>query len=374
MELQETRPVIILGGGLWGSLLAYRLKQIRPDIPFILYEKSSVLGGHQTWFFSELDIPKNVMKWVKPLIGQSWDGWDMYFPSVTRSFLGPSHFITSERLNELITSHLKASELKLNNELSPEIAIREGSFVIDTRNICHFKKTGYRKFISFEVELENHHGILRPVMMDTLVEQKNGCRFLRLFPKSESRIHIEDSRYSTDAQLNLEDLKRDICREIENRGWKIKQVLSESSGCVPIPMSPPIFQEENRIVNLAGLIHDTNGSSFMDAIHLIDRMLDTSFRCGELKHLIKNFRKEREKDRKFFRLINRFMFGIHPHDQYKVFQHFYHFSDPFISRFHRGKFEYWDRLRLLLGKPSRGMIKVLQTISPELYSGKVMSQ
>ena len=64
------KPVIILGGGLLGTFLAYRLKEVPPEVDFKLYEESSTLGNHQHCSFRSSDCDSS-LKWLRPLIAHS---------------------------------------------------------------------------------------------------------------------------------------------------------------------------------------------------------------------------------------------------------------------------------------------------------------
>lgn len=347
----ENKPVVIIGGGLWGGLLAYRLSQLLPHLDFWLYEKNSSLGGNHTWTFHESDLAPHTFKWIKPLIEKTWEGHQVHFPEGSRKFGGHYHCITSKKFHEIISQNL-GKRLKLNNELPLELAIHEGSHVIDTRNLCHFKSGGYQKFLGLELELEFSHNLLEPILMDASVEQKDGYRFVNYLPLDSNKILIRDTRYSHLEVVNIEEMRREIAEVIESRKWKIKKVIREESGVYRIPTSSPDFIEERRVISLAGIFHDTTGEALPDAVRLIEQMTSSSFRFGELKKIVRDFRTEREKNRKFFRLLNRVMFeGYDNHERYKIFQHFYQLPWPLIQRFSRGELQLLDRPRIFMGNP-----------------------
>src|SRR5262245_51532404 len=59
--------LIIVGGGLSGSLLAYRLRSKRPHWRVLLIEGEKTLGGRHTWSFHQGDLSPRAEAWVRPL-------------------------------------------------------------------------------------------------------------------------------------------------------------------------------------------------------------------------------------------------------------------------------------------------------------------
>ena len=345
----ENKPVIILGGGLWGGLLAFRLAETLPMVNFILYEKNSNLGGNQTWFFHENELDVKALSWIYPLIDKSWDGHRVHFPGDSRSLGGKYHSISSKKFHQVILSSLQSKNLKLNNEIPIELAVREGSFVIDTRNICLIKNVAYQKCVGIEVELEMEHGLEQPIMLDAMVNQEDGYHFLSYFPLSSRVLLVRDTRYSKDQNLNSSEIKSEMGKRLKAKGWTINKILREENKISPIPLSTPFIREEGRIVSLGGIFHDSTGHALPDAVKLIDLMVRSSFRFGELKTIVSNFRRKKENQRIFFRLWNRFVFESNdPHDSYKMFQKIYQLPDPVIQKFNCGELDLWDKSRIFI--------------------------
>ncbi|WPU65136.1 lycopene cyclase family protein [Peredibacter starrii] len=345
----ESKPVIILGGGLWGSLLAYRLKTTLPHIPFKLYERTSSLGGQETYSFYGSDINQSAMLWLRPFISKSWEAHKVRFPKFEKKMDNSFHLINPDQIHSIVSSTLPPDVLCLNNEMSARFALDEGSFVIDTRNICGYKKCGYQKFLTLELELEEPHDINEPILMDSTISQRDKFRCLHYIPLSENKVLIKDLRYSANKELNLPEMKHDLMKVIEFYDWKIKRVIREETGCCAMPISSPSFRQEGRVINLAGIFHDTTGCSIPTATRLIDKMVATSFRLGELKQVVSDFRNDLEGDRKFFRFINK-SFIDSAADQNFFYQDIYQLPRPLIERFLRGRLSFIDRSRILFGR------------------------
>jgi lycopene beta-cyclase len=48
--------VALVGGGLANSLLAYRLRELRPELDLVVVERGPELGGNHTWSFHDSDL------------------------------------------------------------------------------------------------------------------------------------------------------------------------------------------------------------------------------------------------------------------------------------------------------------------------------
>lgn len=345
------KPVIILGGGLWGCLLAYKLKESLPEVDFILYEESSMLGRHEAWTFRESDCPK-ALKWLKPLISKSWHEHRVKLGQGEKAYHNPFHLIDSRHLHELLLEKLPAQAIRLNNRLRAGLALQESSFVIDTRDICHFKKAGYKKYLTVEIELQHDHGVVAPVLFNKNVKNKDGSRVFSYFPLSSKVLLINDYWFSSSKVLNVEQMREALNETMTYLGWKVKKIIREESGVTVVPTSEPLFRQEGRVINLAGLFHDTTGSSIGHATRLIEKMVNTSFRFGELREVVNLYRSEIENDRKFLRYINKMLTEDKPGHLFEMVH-----EEPFLlERFSRGELNFFDRSKIVLNKISSGLL------------------
>lgn len=243
--------------------------------------------------------------------------------------------------------------------MTPEFAIHEGAFVIDTRPECHFSKTGYRKNLILDVELTEAHHLIAPVIYDGSAENKEHSRVLSYFPLSEKRVLIKDYWFSDNRQINLNEMRNSLIDTLSQKNWKIAKVLREESHVTEVPMSPPIIREEGRVINLAGIFHDTTGSSMSMAVSLIDQMVKTSFRYGELREVVKRFRNKSEINRQFLRFLNRLLIE---QKQQQVFEVLYKQPIPLIERFSRGNLKVIDRYKILAGKSNYEVGHLLKSL------------
>lgn len=352
------KPVIILGGGIWGSLLALRLKEVLPHVPFRLYEETSTLGNHESISFPESDC-KEAMPWLRKMITHSWKQHHVKAPKFERWLTESYHLIDSGKIHEVVTSTLDADNLRLNNMMTPEFAIQEGAFVIDTRPECYFSKSGYRKNLVLDVELTEPHHLIAPVIFDGNAENRENSRVLSYYPLSETRILIKDHWFSDNRQINLNEMRNTLMETLSHKNWKVSKVIREESNVSEVPMSPPMIREEGRVISLAGIFHDLTGSSIPMAVSLIDQMVKTSFRYGELREVVKKFRSHAEIDRQFLRFLNRLLIE---QKQQQVFEVLYKQSAPLIERFSRGNLKVIDRYKILAGKSNYEVGHLLKSI------------
>ena len=97
-----TLDVLIVGGGLAGSLAAWRLVRAHPSLGLGLVDAEATLGGNHTWSFHDSDLPAHVLAWIEPLVVSRWHGHEVRFPAYTRQLSGGYCSITSARLHEVI--------------------------------------------------------------------------------------------------------------------------------------------------------------------------------------------------------------------------------------------------------------------------------
>ena len=58
MNTRDPHDVIIVGGGLSGGLLAWRLMQRQPQLDLCLVDSGLRLGGNHTWSFFDDDLTR----------------------------------------------------------------------------------------------------------------------------------------------------------------------------------------------------------------------------------------------------------------------------------------------------------------------------
>lgn len=349
------KKIVIIGGGLWGSLLAYFYHLRKPEINVELYERSHRLGGEHTWSFHETDVPKDLWPLIRPLISYSWEEVEVKFPKLKRRLKIGYHTILSEDFDQKIRALLPASKIFLNENKSHS-DFNDDVIVFDCRNINFDVAGAWQNFVGLDVELSSPHGIMNPIIMDACVEQLSSFRFIYYLPWTPTRILVEDTRYTETKSIPVEEWKEGIENLIRSNGWVISKIERVEVGSLPIPFVSPLKAQLN-VIDLSGVFHDVTGYSIADAFRVCDLMSKTElYRETFLKYL-----SDHEGRRKFYRLLNRLMFkASRPHERYKMLQHFYHLPRPLIERFYAGTSTYWDRMRVFMGKPPVSIKRALK--------------
>lgn len=366
-----TFDLVLVGGGLANCLIAYRLNQQRPDLEIAIVERGDRLGGNHVWSFHESDLTAAQHRWMAPLVVHSWTGHEVRFPSYRRHLAGSYHSLTSESLAGAV-ERSRSLEVRLGTEvdrLSPgqvhlsDGSTIEGNLVIDGRGATGVEDFGlaYQKFLGWRVELETPIDLDHPILMDATVEQLDGYRFIYTLPFSPTSLLIEDTRYSDSDHLDCDDMRAGLSRYLDRQGWKLREVVTEEQGVLPVILSGDIDAYwRRRIVGvpstgmLAMLFHPTTGYSLLEAVALADRIaeLPGALLGEELDALIRRRSADLWHRGRYFRLLNRMLFeAAEPDLRYRVFEHFYRLREPLIERFYAARPTVFDRIRILMGRP-----------------------
>lgn len=338
--------ITIIGGGLWGGMLAWMLSKKCPDAEFVLYEESENLGGNHTWSFHKGDLSEKDFELIRPLITYSWPSYKVRFPAYSRDVYLPYCTITSEHFNKVLKQHIP--QIITNTKMTE---MPEG-IVFDLRGSKYDGECGYQKFTGLEITTKEPHGMDNPVIMDATVSQIDGFRFIYYLPFSHERILIEDTRYSNTASLDSSELIREILQVIHQNGWSVKEIIREEAGILPIPFSMTEQTFSGRIFKPQNVFHDTTGFSLPDAVRMSSLITSTDLTETEISKALNSYIHERQKHRRFFILLNKLMFqAASQQDRYKPLEFFYRSSTEQISKFYRGELNLLDRFRFFAGKP-----------------------
>ena len=361
--------LILVGGGLANGLLALRLRQQRPDLRLLLVEQGDTLGGNHTWSFHQHDLTPAQQRWLEPMVGKRWPGYEVIFPDLQRRLGSGYASIFSERFHQYLMPELSDGVRLRTTVASVEpqrVRLASGDIlqagaVIDGRGVRRTDQLalGFQKFLGQELRLQQPHGLQEPIIMDASVAQKDGYRFVYVLPLSVDSLLIEDTYYADGDAVAPEALRANIQRYAEDRGWAIREVLREEQGVLPIVLSGDIaaFWGEARGVPQSGLsaalFHPTTGYSLPDAVRLADHLVALDrWDAGSLFAAIRDYSTLQWRRRGFFRLLNRMLFMAGPADRrWAVMQRFYRLREPLIQRFYAAELTAWDRLRIVSGKP-----------------------
>ena len=374
--------LLIAGGGLSGSLAAWRLAATRPELNVLLLEREASLGGSHTWSFHDTDIDAADRQWLAPLIEAHWASHEVRFPRRTRMLSGGYSSITSDRLHSVVTAAL-GDRVRFGCDIAsvgPSEVTLAGGDAIDARVVIDARggsarpsmPCGWQTFLGQELILDHDHGLRSPILMDATVAQDGGFRFVYVLPWSARCLLVEDTVYADTPAIDADDRRDRIARYAREQGWAVRQVSREERGALPIPLSgalDEVWADDTICIGVrAGLFHPTTGYSVPDAVAtaslLCEMPLDDA--C-EVMMAIRELAAERWSARAFFRLLNRLLFvAAEPESRVNVLEQFYRRPEPLIARFYAAQLSWFDRCRLLAGRPPVPLRKAIAQLRPAL--------
>ncbi len=366
--------VLIIGGGLAGSLTAWRLASHAAAPRVCVVESGATLGGNHTWSFHTTDVRESARVWLEPLIVARWSGHHVRFPGHERSLEGSYAAITSGRLHAVIAPALGAG-VRLNSRVAGitrrDVTLATGEvltarLVIDARGgVPPGIPSGWQTFLGQELELTHDHGVASPVLMDATVPQAGGFRFMYLLPWSPTRLLVEDTLYADGPDIDAAACRRRIAEYATAHGWCVREVVREEQGALPVPLSGSAraFWPDDtiRIGVRAGLFHPTTGYSLGDAVATAELLTALDLSDPDAVYdALRRLSLVLWRQRAFYRLLNRLLFrAARPELRVRVLEQFYGRPEALIARFYGARLTWFDRCRLLAGRPPVPLTRAL---------------
>ena len=381
----QAYDIIIVGGGLAGTLMALRLRDQDAELSLLLLEAGPTLGGNHTWCFHASDLSRAQLEWIRPLVAHDWPSQAVQFPAYERELATAYFALSSTRLHELVSRELGAT-VRFNQrvrevhaqsvELDDGQCLRANS-VFDARGASAELPLalGYQSFLGRELRLEAPHGISRPVIMDATVEQLGGYRFVYLLPFDERRLLVEDTYYADSPDLDRRAIGRRIDDYVYRKGWRIAAVDREEVGVLPITLAGDLDALWRNLragpVPLgmrAGLFHPTTGYSIGHVLRLNELIAQHIGESHESRFTrVEGYARHAWREQRYFRRLNRMLFiGASGAQRRAVFERFYRLPTGLIERFYAERLTALDKLRILTGRPPIGIHKALYALTSPL--------
>lgn len=361
--------LLLVGGGLANGLVAWRLRQLRPELRVLVLEAGDTLGGNHTWSFHAGDLSAAQHAWIDPLVAYRWPRHHVRFPAGERRIDAGYASVSSRRFHDVLMADL-GDRVRLGTGAAvvepTRVLLRDGTelhagAVLDARGVtaAGCLRLGWQKFVGHELRLARPHGLAGPVLMDATVAQRGGYRFVYTLPLDARTVLVEDTIYADAPVLEVEGVREDIAAYVRSQGWEAEALLREEQGVLPIVLDgdPAALWCAARGVPraglAAGLFHATTGYSLPEAVRLAElvcglRDLSAPALFEAVRgHALRHWRRQR-----FFRLLNRMLFqAAAPAERWRVMQRFYQLPQPLISRFYAGRPTLADKLRIVTGRP-----------------------
>jgi lycopene beta-cyclase len=364
-----TTRLIIAGGGLAGGLAALALRKRRPEVEIILIEGGETFGGNHTWSFFDTDIAEGD-RWLVDLVEhRHWPDHEIRFPVRTRVIPIGYNSIRSESLDRALREAIAPAQLRCGAKiaaLTPTSLVLESGkelkadAVIDARGPRAMPgfDLGWQKFVGRYLRFAKPHGVDRPMIMDAMVEQIDGYRFLYRLPVSATELLIEDTYYSASAELDIGALEARIESDAAALGAGAPEIIEQEDGILPVVMAGDVERlwagkPVPRLGIAGGFFHPTTSYSLPDAVGnaaLIARQRDLT--APALHALLHRRAREMWRERRFFRLLNKMLFrAAEPAKSYRVLEHFYRLPPATVARFYSAGLTPLDKARILSGRP-----------------------
>ncbi len=363
--------VAIVGAGLAGSLVALALKGRHPDLDVRLVDAGDSIGGNHLWSFFGSDVARGDRWIVERAVAHAWASYDVAFPAHGRTIAQPYYSIESSRLDRVVRATLPEQALLLGRKAlgvsATAVVLADGDRieakgVIDTRGTGDLSTLdcGWQKFVGRELALAAPHGRERPVVMDATVKQVDGYRFVYVLPFGADRIFVEDTYYSTSADLNRGAIVPRLERYAAAMDWDVTEVVREEAGVLPVAMGGNFEAywrsggaKTPKAGMRAGLFHPTTGYSLPDAIRTASAIAARrDFAGADLHDLTYGLARDAWDARKFYRMLDTMLFrAAEPEERYRVLERFYRLAPGLIGRFYAGQSTMADKARILTGRP-----------------------
>ena len=362
-------PLIIVGGGLAGSLAALALSRRQPDRPLLLLEAGSTFGGNHTWSFFDSDIPPGGEEWVRAVDPKVWPRYQVTFPGHERLLEQRYNAIASPRLDALVRDRLHRDQWCCDcqvAQIEPErVVLASGKelaacAVIDARGPdgpMPGLELGWQKFVGIEFAA-TEPGSDCPTIMDARVPQIDGYRFIYTLPLAADRVLVEDTYYGDKPVLDVEQVAARVRAAALAQGIDGPEIRRET-GVLPICIggNPDVFWPTDdpvaRLGIKGGFFHSTTGYSFALALRTaLDLAQCNDFSAPALAAWSRRQFMSHWQQSAYYRLLNSMIFhAAAPHERYRIFERFYRLSEPLIARFYSGDLTMLDKARILTGRP-----------------------
>ncbi|XVW88649.1 lycopene beta-cyclase CrtY (plasmid) [Candidatus Profftella armatura] len=369
---------ILIGAGLWNSIIAWYLKQYNPKLNVLLLELSSSVKNH-IWSFHQNDISSSQYMLIKPLITYSWPSYQVKFPKFNRKIFSGYYSICSKHLNSYLIRALGINNFLFNNktvEIITPTSIRinnkkiiNANCIIDGRGLKNSQFDGiYQIFLGQQWNLSSPHGLDIPIIMDATVNQKNDeYHFIYTLPLTPNSLMIEDTRYTKKPFLKIDMLKKSIKDYAIKNRWKLKNIKREEIGSIPIALKNEKIIKFKKIICVglrANLLHATTGYSLPIAIQLAENIAKYSITTNQINStvlfkLVKKFIINHQKKQRFFCMLNRLFFLSNSRCHLDIMQYFYTLPDKIIRNFYANKLSFFDKIRIFSGKPPISLFQAL---------------
>jgi lycopene beta-cyclase len=372
----DQADVLLVGGGLANGLAALALRRRHPRLRLTLIEAGAAVGGNHTWSFHGTDLDDDGEALLEPLVERSWTQVAAAFPDHQRRLDTSYHTVRSAGLDRAVRGVLEGrpgSRLLLGARAvrvtAHQVTLDDGRtlsapLVLDARGpaapVAHAEGTAYQKFLGLEVELARGGAAWDaelPLVMDARLPQNGAFHFMYVLPFSARRVLVEDTYYADGPGLDRAAMRQRIGDYLAGRGARIGRVLREEEGCLPLPLDgrvAPSLGSPLRLGYQGGWAHPTTGFSLPVAARVATTVARHGV-GGAVRGLVA-LQAWLHRESAFYIRLNRLLFrAVPPDERWRVLSRFYRLPRETIERFYALAATPADRVRVLWGRPPRGL-------------------
>lgn len=371
--------VLLAGGGLANSLIAWRLAQLRPGLRVVVIERGASLGGGRSWGCHAASLGPAARVWLAPLISHAWTGYAVQFPRYQRVLPGEYLVFDAARIDDWVRTLLGPDAFRFGvdiRRLAADGAVLDDGtrlrarVVIDGRGWPGGRALDLRRqsVERLELELATPHDLRRPLLVDATVPPAEGYALAAAFPLDTRRVLVAALRDAAPAPPGT--AAAFAARYAQAQGWQVSAVRAARSGAHGIVLGGDIggFLGADdgvaRVGARAALFHPVDGAALPDAARVAalvaaDRLDDGPRLAARLRALaISSWRR-----RAFYRQLNRTTFESPSVVQRRrALRRLYAEDAGLVERFHAERLGYRDRMRLAPGGAPRALAAMLSSL------------
>jgi len=370
--------IAIVGGGLAGGLIALALRRHRPEISVLLIEQGEMLGGNHrwSWFSSDLEGSDLAGGESAALLDgfrtSNWQGYDVQFPAYHRQLGSHYRSLASLDFDATLRRELPPESIRKNcpvTELDAGgVTLADGSrisarTVIDCRGAVPSEhlQGGWQVFMGRHIRTAQPHGVARPIIMDAALDQHGAYRFVYTSPLGANDLFIEDTYYADEPALDRSALSSRIDAYARSQGWTDFEIIGHETGVLPVITggSFDAYQAQQRISGVVmagargGFVHPLTSYTFPFAVETALAIAAEADLPGpQLSALIEARARQHWAKTGYYRMLGSMLFrAAQPEERYRIFERFYRLREDLIERFYAGQSTFFDKARVLTGKP-----------------------
>ena len=240
--------LVVVGGGLAGGLLAYRLARTRPEIALSLIESGSRLGGNHVWSFHTTDLTPDQRAWlapfVVPLLGHPRGAFSRSHPPdrgrLSRDHFRPLHEVVVEALGGRARLGALADAVAADG-VTLEGRRIEAACVVDARGLpaAGRRALGYQKFLGLRLRWALPTGSRRPSSWTRRWSRSTDTASSTCSPGTRRPLLVEDTRYSDSAAWTTPACGPRSRATSRRRGGAWTRSSVKRGACFPSPWAEP---------------------------------------------------------------------------------------------------------------------------------------